>query len=279
MHVMIFLINLSLKQNRKPGNTRLSVKMSKAQYRDHEDPIPSYEESVRSSTTQNPPYNMRSDIAAPLHRHLDASRVQRVHSLLEQYVDPLLAEQASSGLYRTTFIFIPSNVTSLQPREKTSYSAPRTPEPVGFPTSTVGKLVQLEGEAHTMEFWRQPAVLRELESSLRARLAASGHHVEGGDEVPTSTKETKSLKSNEDSKPKQKRSFWSRITGTSEAVIVDRKLGWRAEQEETAGRKLGRDQVRVVVEWKEVCLRVENDLGLYDNCNAPGICLSVEVGE
>ncbi|KAE8362904.1 hypothetical protein BDV27DRAFT_146579 [Aspergillus caelatus] len=255
--------------------------MSKSQYRDDEDAIPSYEESVRSSTTQAPPYNMRPDVAAPLHRHLDASRVQRVHSLLEQYVDPLLAEQGSSGLYKTTFIFIPSNVTSLQPREKTSYSTPKAPEPVGFPTSTVVKLVQLEGEAHTMEFWRQPAVLRELESSLRARLAASGHHVEGQDEneIPTSAKETQSLKSNKESKPKQKKSLWGRLTGTSEAVIVDRKLGWRAEPEETTGRKLSRDQVRAVVEWKEVCLRVENDLGLYDNCNAPGICLSVEVGE
>ncbi|OGM50692.1 hypothetical protein ABOM_000681 [Aspergillus bombycis] len=254
--------------------------MSKSQYRDGEDDIPSYEESIRASTAQGPPYSMRPDMAAPLHRHLDASRVQRVHSLLEQYVDPLLAEQASSGLYKTTFIFIPSNITSLQPREKTSYSMPKAPEPVGFPTSTVVKLVQLEGEAHTMEFWRQPAVLRELESSLRARLAAGGHHVEGQEEIPTSAKETQSLKSKEDTKPKQKKSLWGRLTGTSEAVIVDRKLGWRAADDgETTGRKLSRDQVRVIVEWKEVCLRVENDLGLYDNCNAPGICLSVEVGE
>ncbi|KAE8408870.1 hypothetical protein BDV37DRAFT_237480 [Aspergillus pseudonomiae] len=253
--------------------------MSKSQYRDGEDDIPSYEESVRSSTAQRPPYNMRPDVTAPLHRHLDASRVQRVHSLLEQYVDPLLAEQGSSGLYQTTFIFIPSNVTSLHPREKSSYSTPKAPEPVGFPTSTVVKLVQLEGEAHTMEFWRQPAVLRELESSLRARLAASGHHVEGQEGVPTSAKETESLKSNNDNKPKQKKSLWGRLTGNSEAVIVDRKLGWRADDGETPGRKLPRDQVRVIVEWKEVCLRVENDLGLYDNCNAPGICLSVEVGE
>ncbi|KAE8378522.1 hypothetical protein BDV26DRAFT_281047 [Aspergillus bertholletiae] len=251
--------------------------MSKSQYRGYEEEIPSYEESVRSSAA---PYNRRPDVAAPLHRHLDASRVQRVHSLLEQYVDPLLAEQASSGLYKTTFVFIPSNATSLQSREKTSYSTPKAPEPIGFPASTAVKLVQLEGEAHTTEFWRQPAVLRELQSSLRARLAASGHRVEEEDGAPSSDKETQSPKSIEDSKSKQKKSFWGRLRGnSSEAVVVDRKLGWRAEEEDSTGRKLSRDEVRAVVEWKEVCLRVESDLGLYENCNTPGICLSVEVGE
>ncbi|KAB8229491.1 uncharacterized protein BDW43DRAFT_187963 [Aspergillus alliaceus] len=254
--------------------------MSKAEFTTYEEDIPSYEESIRSPPTEKPLSTITPNIATSLHRHLDTSRVRRVHSILSQYVDPLLAQQASSGLYKTTFILIPSNVTSLHPRTQNSYSTPKEPEPVGFPTSTVVKLVQLEGEEHTIEFWRQPAVLRELESSLRARLAASGHKIEGQGALPVSIGEPQSPSSKDESKSKRRRSLWSRLTqGPSDAVIVDRKLGWRADHEEATGRKLPRDQVRVSVEWKEVCLRVENDMGLYENCYAPGICLSVEVGE
>ncbi|KAB8074409.1 hypothetical protein BDV29DRAFT_201361 [Aspergillus leporis] len=145
-----------------------------------------------------------------IHRHLDESRVQRVQSILSQY-----------------------------PRAQNSYSTTKDPEVVGFPTSAVVKLVQLHGEEHTIEFWRQSA----------ARLAASGHRLEGSSELPASDRAVSV----------------GRLTRSSpEAIVVDRKLGWSAENEEATGRKLVKDQ---------------NDLGLYENCNAPGIRLSVEVEE
>ncbi|KAE8356185.1 hypothetical protein BDV28DRAFT_127543 [Aspergillus coremiiformis] len=241
--------------------------------REYEDDIPTYEESIQS----HPPdksygSTTTTTIATPLHRHLDASRLHRIHSLLSHYVTPLLSHQASAGLYSTVFVLIPSNVTSVS-RAQNGSSAP---ELIGFPSSAVVQLVWLEGEDHTVEFWRQPAVLRELESELRARLAASGH-VLATDETPGATTEAQAMSSRD---PQSKRrSLWGRLTGgPSDAVIVDRKLGWRADHVET-GRGLLRDQVRAGVEWKEVCLRVENALGLYENCHAPGICLSVEVGE
>ncbi|KAE8145269.1 hypothetical protein BDV25DRAFT_74119 [Aspergillus avenaceus] len=231
--------------------------MTKSHYDAEE--IPSYEESIQSAPAKP---------NVPLHRHLDDSRVQRVQSILSIYVDPLLVQQASSGLYQTTFILVPSNVAGV--------ATPKEPEPVGFPASTVVKLVRLKGEEHTAEFWRQPGVLRELESSLRARLVASGHRVEDDstEQVPLEKGDGKA-----EGPQKKRRSFLGKLLGgSSDVVVVDQKLGWRAE-EVRPGRKLGRDQVRVGVAWKEVCLRVENEMGLFENCNVPGICLSVEVGQ
>ncbi|KAF7593762.1 hypothetical protein BBP40_010938 [Aspergillus hancockii] len=235
--------------------------MSKGQPPKYED-IPSYEDSIRSPPpTEKSPHSIAT--TPPLHRHLDESRLQRVQSILTQYIDPLLSQQASSGLYKATFILIPSNTTSLQPSAQTnSEPTPKDPEVVGFPASTVVKLVQLHGEEHTTEFWRQPAVLRELESSLRARLAASGHQLEGVDEGSVTDGVTGSRGQDESGSKGKKKGFWERFTGRSEAVaIVDRKLGWRADEEATS-RKLVKDQARVGVEWKEVCLRVESYIDL-----------------
>jgi hypothetical protein len=69
-------------------------------------------------------------------------------------------------------------------------------------------------------------------------------------------------------------------TVSSEAIVTDQQLRWCGKDEEhhNRNRPLAKGVIRVRVEWKEVCLRMENEMGLYENHKGPGICLSVEVG-
>lgn len=271
--------------------------MSKSSFNPQpEDPVPSYEESTGSSTAT-------AWTPATLHQQLEDTRLTRVRNILSTYVDPLLAVQGASGIYKTIFLLVPSNVDSLQqqyaPDYSSSYSTPpKEPEVVGFSTTDVVKLIRLKGEENTVEFWRQRAVMEELATNLRMRLKMSGHRVEEQTldsppppPPPTTTQEPSTAVKEKKSggwfrsKPKKAektKSLWE-TTAPSEATIVDQKLGWRATHEglpsnTPSDKPLSRGTVRVLVEWKEICLRVENAVGLYDTQKGYGICLSVEVG-
>lgn len=258
-----------------------------------DDPVPTYEESIGSRSTWTP---------ATLHQQLDDTRLTRVRNILSTYVDPLLAVQGTSGIYKTIFLLVPSNVDSLQQQyqarstEYSAYSQPKEPEVVGFGATDVVKLILLKGEEHTVEFWRQPTVMEELATSLRMRLKMSGHRVEE-ESIADSSSATSaqvspvepavSAQTNKKSsgwfrskskKPEKSKSLWE-STAPNEATIADQKLGWRTMHEGTLNsRPLTRGTIRVQVEWREICLRVENAVGLYDTVKGPGISLSVEVG-
>ncbi|OKL61417.1 hypothetical protein UA08_03681 [Talaromyces atroroseus] len=221
------------------------------------DPVPSYEESIASGWTP-----------ATLHQQLDDARLSRVRDVLSTYIDPLLASQSASGIYKTVFLLVPCNVTSLPPLESSSYSQP---EIVGFASTEVVKLVRLKGEEHTVEFWRQPFVLDELAASLRMRLAMSGHRVAGESTNPppvvVEPAHSGSRKWFRSSKTKKaKSSLWA-ATAPSEATIIDRKLGWRSD----TSNSVSTGEVRVHVEWTEICLRVENAVGLYETQKGAGV--------
>lgn len=271
--------------------------MSKSSFHsqlDDSDPVPSYEESIGSGAVACSRWT-----PATLHQQLDEARLFRVRDILSTYVNPLLEAQGAPGVHKTIFLLVPSNVHSLQdqPRDaEHSSSCPRPKEPVvvGFMSTDVVKLIYLKGEEHTAEFWRQPAVMEELATNLRMRLKMSGHRVEEdhlATEFPLLTKDSpaESVPSPHNNKKSSSRWFSSKskkprnslweITAPSEAIIVDRQLGWRSPHESTTANKvLSRGEMRVSVEWKEICLRVENAVGLYDTRKGPGICLSVEVG-
>ncbi|EEA25962.1 hypothetical protein TMatcc_005787 [Talaromyces marneffei ATCC 18224] len=274
--------------------------MSKSSFNPQpEDPVPSYEESTGSSTatTWTP---------ATLHQQLDDTRLTRVRNILSIYVDPLLSVQGASGIYKAIFLLVPSNVDSLQRQHVadylSSYSPPKEPEVVGFSAMDVVKLIRLKGEENTVEFWRQPAVMEELATNLRMRLKLSGHRVEEdmlesppppppplpppttvqGPSTPAKEKKSGGWFRSKPKKAEITKSLWE-TTAPSEATIIDQKLGWRATHEGLPSnalnnKPLSRGTVRVLVEWKEICLRVENAVGLYDTQKGFGICLSVEVG-
>ncbi|EFR05008.1 hypothetical protein MGYG_08011 [Nannizzia gypsea CBS 118893] len=246
------------------------------------DEVPSYEESEASFARQDKksPFPVHPPPSL-LPQQLAETRTQRIQSILTSYVDPLLFSQGAHGLYKTTFILVPSSVSSLQDAPSNALTTPQEPQIVGFPSDEVVKLVRLQGEEHTMEFWRQPAVVAELDSALRARLAASGHRIyneqqQAADAEPEPEPE-KQQQPVHAPKGKLRRSIW-RLAGGSDDTINDQKLGWRAEEPADGGKKIPTGLVKVTIVWKEVALRISNEMGLYDTQRGPALYLTVEVG-
>ncbi|KAK2811355.1 hypothetical protein FQN50_002232 [Emmonsiellopsis sp. PD_5] len=259
-----------------------------------EDPVPSYEESLSSTAYGG---GISKHVTAPspslpLPSHLADTRTQRINSILSTYVDPLLLSQGAAGLYKTNFVLVPSSVSSLQDAVSNAYTTPEEPQVVGFPSGGVVKLVRLKGEEHAMEFWRQPAVVAELDSSLKARLVASGHRIyQPTEKTPAITSDTDAASVPSPaaaSTAASKKSFWGRAKSLyaskgqdlNDVVIVDSKLGWRAAEPQSEGApgKIPTGLVSVSVVWKEVCLRISNEMGLYESKKGPALCMTVEVG-
>ncbi|PGH23697.1 hypothetical protein AJ80_02303 [Polytolypa hystricis UAMH7299] len=268
----------------------------------YEEEVPSYEESVASppSLTNTSEISKRplpqSSPALPLPLQLSNTRTSRIESILSTYVDPLLLSQGSSGIYKTTFILIPSSVSSLQDAVSNAYTTPQEPQVVGFPSDEVVKVVRLKGEENAMEFWRQRAVVAELESSMKARLVASGHRLHETLLAADGTTMSQTITTEEELaapapaapvKAKPKMSLWGRAKAKymlppTDDEIEDRGLGWRAANQhppaQDAPGKVPTGLVKVSILWKEVCLRIANEMGLYESKRGPGLCLSVEVG-
>lgn len=268
-----------------------------------EDPAPSYEESLSSTayikdTSKHIPNSSPSLL--PLPTQLADTRTQRIDFILTRYVDPLLLSQGAAGLYKTTFVLVPSSVSSLQGAVSNAYTTPEEPQIVGFPSSEVVKLIRLYGEENAMEFWRQPAVVAELDSALKAKLVASGHRLHQPSEDETSSDVVDGASSPAPSPSPAtapvpapapeptKKSFWGRTKDLysskgqdlRDVVIVDRKLGWRAPGDQNANSpgKIPTGLVNVSIVWKEVCLRISNEMGLYESKKGPALCMTVEVG-
>lgn len=255
------------------------------------DPVPSYEESTQGAPPFQPTVDDSKKLldphqgsGLPLPSELANSRTQRIHSVLSEYVDPLLASQAVAGLYRTTFVLVPSSVSDLQDCPSNAFTASQEAQVVGFPEDEVVKLVRLTGQEHAMEFWRQPAVVAELESAMKARLVASGHKIFDPTteaDIPAPADPSPSIPP----KNPARKSFWGRFRSSDkkEDIIIDANLGnlgWRAPdpQSRNSPGNTPTGMVKVLLVWKDVALRIANDMGLYESKHGPALCLTVEVG-
>ena len=101
-------------------------------------------------------------------------------------------------------------------------------------------MVRLHGQENSIEFWRQLAVIQELEQQLRTHLQKSGYQV-----IETSLHGPNS--------------------GSTD---------WRTVQKEA----LGDGQVKTRVDLTEVCLRIENDMGLYETKTGKAVVVKVDAG-
>ena len=104
-------------------------------------------------------------------------------------------------------------------------------------------MVRLHGLENSIDFWRQLAVIQELGQQLRTHLLNSGHRAIGDDETS--------------------------IQGPSFP-----NADWRTVQKVT----LGNGEVRTRVETREICLRLENDMGLYETRTGKAVIVKVDVG-
>ncbi|KAI9844687.1 MAG: hypothetical protein M1837_005429 [Sclerophora amabilis] len=280
-------------------------------------PAPPYSESPSTSfasQANNPDYPekpssqslLRSsdDISySTLPSQLATSREQRIRALIDTYIQPVLSEHGLSGLYKTTCVFIPSNVTALQSTHSpnTVAAAPATSNDnsavlIGFPSEDYVNPVRLRGAEHSLEFWRQPAVVAELRQELKAHLIAAGHRLVDDDpqpvqDTPTSTTQATPL-SPQTSRGRS--NFFRRKMGAASSSLTTSESqpqwqpiltgGWRATDSDTQSasstqlKRLDAGEVRVDVGIHDVSMRFENDYGLYETRTGKALVLTIEVG-
>lgn len=224
-----------------------------------ENPIdypPSYNESLLHSSSFHP--SLLISITETRHRLISA--------LLTNHVHPYLYSSAINGLNKTTLALIPSNISSLHPAPfcSTDPSIYRNPfdqlrdgetfpgeKLINFPFAEHVSLIRLRGSENTLEFWRQPTVIRDLENQLKTDLIAGGYRsVDEGDE----------------------------LSGSKARVVSMDNKGTNAEWRFVEKAAVKEGEFRVNVSIGDVALRIENEMGLFETRGGEAIVMKVEMG-
>lgn len=245
--------------------------MTKDDFHEIDDPVPSYEESARltNHTTSDSKIPRR-----PLQTQLAETRSHRIRSVITAYVEPLLDAQLLNCVARSTFILIPSDTLADLPNLAAKDLA-------GLPESARNaSVVRLHGPDNQAAFWLQPVVVQHLLSELRYRLVASGHRIE--EPVPeqrASSPQTAATSPSETRPSWLRRNFGLGQQTDPTASTSHWKLGWRSEEEgDAAKRKLALDEMRVNARVKEVSVMTESELGLLLTETVKAVWLEIEVG-
>lgn len=221
----------------------------------HLNPPPSYAESIADQTfvVRSPP----PPIQKPRYHHVDA--------LLTTHIRPHLPRSTFDGISSRTLVLVPSNVSGLRPMpavaaEPDSYLTPFDHSAhsngfinesiIGFPSTENLMLVRLHGDENTLEFWQQDQVIEDLETQLKAELRDAGR------QVLEDYYQERMDRSNRKNR------------------AVNDRADWRAATE----RALQDGEVRVSIRIKEVSLRMENVMGLYETRGGKAIVVRVEFG-
>ena len=146
----------------------------------------------------------------------------------------------------TILVLIPSATTpppgsQSQAGSTTTSSTPKE-KVVGFPSSEDPLLVHLRHPEDKLDFWRRSAASKELERLLHQHLKSHGY--------------TFNETTIDPSKPTQ--------------PSVD----WRSRTQ----RRLGEREASIHIELKNVCLRVENEMGLFESRNRLALIVRVDMG-
>ncbi|KAI4164871.1 MAG: hypothetical protein LQ342_001504 [Letrouitia transgressa] len=218
---------------------------------------PSYEDSLQasSSSSATPPYILSSQRSA--------NRTVITKTLLNENIIPHLQQSILYGLSKSTLLFVPSDMAILQPTSTGGANSELLPgfpgeTIVDFPSSENPSLARLRGAENSFAFWRQQTALTELEQQLRDWFRGGGYTVLS-EEIPdvkaASINQVKNMKKSEiDSYP-----------GSS----------WSYEEE----RPLRNGEVRTNVKIREVCLRIENEMGLYETRAGKVVMVRVQLGD
>lgn len=164
-----------------------------------DDPVPSYEDSVQqgdNKTSAKQPVKP-SDRPMTLNERFRLARsneqqvtTQRIARFITECIEPLLEIQASSGVSKTLYIFLPSDMDA---RYFEGKFAPGQTIVEGFGgcpvavspiptliTRELVKIVRLTGDEYSSSFWKDP-LIKDLETNLKARLLANGERLDSAD--------------------------------------------------------------------------------------------------
>lgn len=201
------------------------------------DGLPSYSESFVDFASSLPSLSSYS-------QYHSAARTAIISDLIRTDIMPHLHVNALSGLPQSTLVLVPSNVSALIPPTTASIDskdAQSKPDSfpgeliIGFPTTENLTMVRLRGEEQTLEFWRQPVVVREVEQRLCETLQRDKLNV---------------------------------------FIRISTDVHWRHLKD----KALAEGEARLGVEIREICLRTENQLGLYETRTGKALVVRVEFG-
>ena len=262
--------------------------------KDHqEERIPSYEESVQQRATGRLSMDVADksyvDQSSLLAQQISDVRSHNIDAIIKLYIDPLIRSQVTSGLLKSTFVLVPTDVDSLQRTNPAlnvvtniiegfgdASSLDGLETVVGFPSETYVKLVRLHGAEFNSMFWRQEVVIKELESTLESRLRARGHEVV---QLQSRTPQFHSSPAVAGPLIPKPRFLRWRTSGISQqrlspTPITTSPSSWRFERDEI----LNPGHVRLKVGLREVCLRVKTEFGLYETRTGKAVVVNFEVG-
>lgn len=200
---------------------------------------------------------------------VNEARTSNIRDLLSTQILPHLYDSARAGLLKTTLVFIPSNASSLQPKPLSPLARITNDGPsgaaannfpgetiIGFPSTENPHIIRLHGVENTVGFWRQEAVIQELNTQLKDELERSGHRVVV-DEV------ARAISADSDAERE--------ILARRESL---RNVQWTSIKK----KKVGPGEVYIGAECREISLRVENELGLFETRSGLAVIVRVEVG-
>ncbi|KAI4199842.1 MAG: hypothetical protein LQ350_004373 [Teloschistes chrysophthalmus] len=177
---------------------------------------------------------------------IQSSHITPASSIIDSYVLPELSNHPT-----TVVILVPSNVSNLictshEPSKDTRATGAFPGERImGFDSDENVIINRLTGSENRLEYWQRRPAIQVLESRLEEALTAQGYDVSYG----------------------LKNTAPARIAGSHES-------SWRSLErlQATEGK------TRIKVEAHEVCLRIENEMGLYETRSGTAIVITVEFG-
>ncbi|KAI9836794.1 MAG: hypothetical protein M1819_000959 [Sarea resinae] len=240
------------------------------------DPIPVNEKSSNPSTESGQRRICSPDPChQPLATKLRNVRGSRIHGLMTIHISPALEDLSLQGIHKASFVLVPSNAfparnvreeatdadadADADAGETSDTVAETAEEIIGYPAQEAGglvRVVRLEGEGNTLEFWSQGIVIQELQRDLNARYDA----VQG-----ETSKPSLSIRSSAGHFSRERSA--GRPLGSSQADL-------RTPKE----RSLRPGDVRFDVRLDEVCFRSVSELGLYESQSGRVIVIDAEIG-
>ena len=176
----------------------------------------------------------------------DGVQVQIVHTQCStNYIVPNIQGAISSETASITIVLVLSNVASLQPPREVDAKGVSDGFPgeqlVGFPTTAELKLIRLSEPTDTVEFWQRSSSRQSLSDCLHAYLVQEG-------------------------------CYFSEDVARAESSQTQ--AGWMTVN----GEQLQHCEASINIALQEVCLRIEDEMGLYETRRGKALVVKVNIG-
>ncbi|KAF2012387.1 hypothetical protein BU24DRAFT_426270 [Aaosphaeria arxii CBS 175.79] len=225
--------------------------------------LPSYEDSINAGL----PLSRGQHILD----NLTLVRAKHIRAIVDNAIIPLIEDQALRGIAQTTIVMLPSDIlNSSSVTEKSDFSfATEDDEHVevqGLSSEEKPQIIRLAGPLNKTEFWKPPAIIKELERVLMENLMVGS----GG---PSSSQFQPKPIGSQGKQPKK--GLLGRMTKAfqrEESSVEQDSTLYVPHPDPNSGR------VTIEARLEEMCLRTVNEFGLYDTTSKQCIIIRIDAG-